>query len=213
MQITVFGATGQVGQRIVAEAIRRNHKVTAVSRSPSGHGTLSSSVTLQSGDAGNVDDVVRLSKGKDLIISATRPVEGDEQALVDAARILMTGLRSTGVRLILVGGAGSLDVPGNSGRRVFDDPSWVPCSWRPIAQACSDQYDVCLDEETVDWTYASPPAVLEPGERTGTFRLGSDDLLIDGQGKSEISMEDFAVAILDEAERPSYRRKRFTVAY
>jgi putative NADH-flavin reductase len=88
-----------------------------------------------------------------------------------------------------------------------------PAAWRPIALACNAQLDACRAEQGVDWAYLSPPALLEPGERTGRYRLGAGELLVDAAGRSAISMEDFAVALLDEAERPRHRRVRFTVAY
>ncbi|MCP3819696.1 hypothetical protein NLX86_16810 [Streptomyces sp. A3M-1-3] len=110
-------------------------------------------------------------------------------------------------------GAGSLTVPGNGGRTVIDDPGF-PAARRGIALACNEQLDACRVTETgVDWAYPSPAALLEPGERTGNYRVGTDELLVDAEGGSAISMEDLAVALLDEAERPRHHRPRFTAAY
>ncbi|MET9864235.1 NAD(P)H-binding protein [Streptomyces smyrnaeus] len=214
MRILVFGAAGNVGSRVVTEALSRGHRVTAVVRGttrPKAGGTVH-----RVGDAADPDDVAALSDGHDLVVSATRPAPGNESGLVLAARGLLTGLGTTGVRLLLVGGAGSLTVPGTGGRvRVSDDVRYVPEEWRPIAEACNEQYALCLRHSPArpDWVYVSPPALLEPGRRTGRYRVGADELLLDGEGRSAISMEDFAVALVDEAERPEHHRERFTVAY
>jgi uncharacterized protein len=115
------------------------------------------------------------------------------------------------VRLLLVGGAGSLIVP-DTGQRVVDDPRYVSPAGRDIALAGCDQLEVCRTETAVDWAYLSPPALLQPGNRTGKYRLGGDELLVDAAGNSTISVED-PVALLDEAEQPRHGRARFTVAY
>ncbi|MEV0387363.1 NAD(P)H-binding protein [Nonomuraea sp. NPDC050643] len=220
MRITVFGATGAVGGRVVAEAVSRGHEVTAVVRDPArlplpAVGRGSARLPLPHavvGDASDVADVVRLSRGQDLVVSATRPAPGREADLVTTAKALLAGVAETGVRLLLVGGAAGLTVPGGGGRTVVESPGFPP-SWRPIALACNAQFEVCRAEERADWTYLSPPALIEPGERTGRYRLGRDELVVDAAGRSAISMEDFAVALLDEAETPAHRRMRFTVAY
>lgn len=212
MRITVFGAAGNVGSRIVAEARARGHNVTAVARDPDRLHGLGDGVAASAGSADDVDDVIELSSGRDLVVSATRPPAGAESQLAATARTLMSGLSHTGGRLLLVGGAASLRVPGANGATVFDDPDFPPALWG-IAQACNEQLAVCRAETRVDWTYLSPPARLEPGKRTGQYRLGGDELVTDAQGNSAISMEDFAVALLDEAQRPRHHRDRFTVGY
>ncbi|MPZ20853.1 MAG: NAD(P)H-binding protein [Luteitalea sp.] len=212
MRITVFGAAGSVGSRVVAEALSRGHEVTAIVRDPARFPDLPAAANARAGDAADVEDVIELSTGQDLVISATRPAPGHEQELVATAKALLAGLARTRVRLLLVGGAGSLTVP-DTGGIVVDDPRYVPPAWRDIALACCDQLDACRAETGVDWAYLSPPALLRPGERTGRYRLGADELLVDPQGLSRISMEDLAVALLDEAERSRHHRTRFTVAY
>ena len=212
MRIIVLGAAGNVGSRVVAEALSRGHDVTAVVRDPARFAELHPDAHPAVGNAADVADVVELSTGRDVVISATRPAPGHEPQLVATARALLTGVARTGVRLLLVGGAGSLSVPGTPGTAVVDDPAFVPEAWRAIALACNEQLEVCR-ASTADWTYLSPPALLEPGERTGRYRLGADELLVDAQHRSAISSEDLAVALLDEAERPRHRRTRFTVAY
>lgn len=217
LRITVIGAAGNVGRRVVAEALARGHAVTAVVRDPArGRAAgLPEAVEIRVGDAGNAEDVAALSAGQDVVIGATRPAPGQEGELAAMAKALLAGVAEAGTRLLLVGGAGNLSVPGTGGRTlVVDDPAYVPESWRPIALACVEQLAaVRAAGAGVDWTYLSPPALLEPGERTGAYRLGRDELLVDGAGSSAVSMEDLAVALLDEAERPGHRRARFTVAY
>ncbi|WP_371494054.1 NAD(P)H-binding protein [Kitasatospora sp. NBC_00374] len=212
MRITVLGAAGAAGSRIVTEAVSRGHEVTAVVRDPSRFPALHPAARHRTGDALNPDSTAELSTGQDVVISATRPAPGREQDLAEAARALLTGLARTGARLLLLGGAGSLTLPGGTGRTVLDGPGF-PADWRPIALACNEQLAVCRADRTVDWAYLSPAAVLEPGERTGRYRLGTDELLVDAHGNSAISMEDLAVALLDEAERPKHHRTRFTVGY
>lgn len=187
---------------MVTEASRRGHEVVAVSRSVRDGFTV--------GDAGVAADVTRLSAGRDVVIGATRPVDGREHELAATAKALLDGVRPTGARLLLVGGASSLTRP--DGVLVQDAPDF-PAFLRPIALACTAQLDVVRAESEVDWTYLSPPMSLEPGTRTGAYRLGLDGLVVDGQGNSAISLEDFAVALLDEAERPRHSRSRFTVGY
>ncbi|MFJ6698228.1 NAD(P)-dependent oxidoreductase [Streptomyces sp. NPDC091272] len=210
MRITVFGATGAAGSRIVAEAVDRGHDVTAVTRDPARFSALHPAARHRAGDALDPDRVAELSADQDLLISATRPVPGQEAQLANTARALLEGLSRTGVRLLLIGGAGSLRLPG-SDLTLVEGPDF-PAALRPIALACDEQLAVCRAAgPAVDWAYLSPPAVFEPGVRTGTYRLGTDELLVDAEGNSAVSMEDFAIAVLDEAESPKHHRTRFTI--
>jgi putative NADH-flavin reductase len=216
MRITIFGATGAVGSRTVHEALARNHEVTAVGRNVERLQALARSLNatetlrVRQGDASDAADVARLSHGQDVVISATRPVPGQEDQLALAAKGLVGGLSGSGVRLLVVGGAASLTLPGEPGTLLVDGPGF-PVELRPIALACNEQLDVIRGGDEVDWTYLSPPALLEPGVRTGSYRVGRDELLVGPDGTSYLSMEDFAIALLDEAERPRHRRLRFTV--
>jgi len=212
MRITIFGASGAVGSRVVQEALSRDHQVTAVGRNLDRLSALPPEAVRRRGDAADPDDVTALSAGQDLVISATRPVPGSEPELVTAAKGLLAGLAGTGVRLLVVGGAAGLVIPGTGGTTVLDGPDF-PKDWRPIAQACNDQLEAIQATTEVTWTYLSPPAILEPGNRTGSYRRGTDELLIDPHGVSRISMEDLAVALLDEAETPTHPNTRFTIAY
>jgi putative NADH-flavin reductase len=125
----------------------------------------------------------------------------------------MDGLAQTGARLLVVGGAATLTVPNTGGKTVIEDSHFLPVSARHIGKASADQFEVCRAETRVDWAYLSPPAQLAPGERTGEYRLGTNELLLDDEGNSTISMEDLAVVIVDEAERPRHHRTRFTAGY
>lgn len=213
MRISVFGAAGSVGSRVVAEALNRGHEVTAIVRNKNRFAELHPGAEHRVGDAGNAEDVATLSVGQDVVVSATRPAPGNEPELVATAEALLAGVRGTNTRLVLVGGAATLLVPDSGGKRVIDDPNFVPPAWQPIAQACSDQLDACVKETQADWTYLSPPPFLEPGPRTGTYRLGQDELVVDAEGNSRIFIDDLAVALLDEVEKPKHSRARFTAAY
>ncbi|MEU4996754.1 NAD(P)H-binding protein [Streptomyces sp. NPDC021622] len=215
MRITVFGAAGNVGSRVVTEALTRGHEVTAVVRDAARFGELHPGATHRTGDAQVPEQIAELSAGQDLVVNATRPAPGREPEHAAISRALLAGLANiNGVRLMIVGGAGSLTVPGKEGVLAIDDPAYVPTAWRHIALASNDQYDAVRTADTeVDWTYLSPSALLEPGIRTGVFRLGTDELIVDAEGNSSLSMEDLAVALLDEAELPKHRRTRFTAGY
>ncbi|MFD7548992.1 NAD(P)-dependent oxidoreductase [Streptomyces sp. NPDC059578] len=226
MRVTVFGAAGNAGSRIVSEALGRGHEVTAVVRDAARFAQLPARVAPRVGDASRAAQVRALAAGQDVVIGATRPPQGREDELAAAARGLLAGLTGTGVRLLVVGGAGSLVVPGSGGRLLVDDPVYVPPAWRHVALGSQRQLEVFraatdvtgtdssgtdVSATDVDWAYVSPPAILEPGERTGRYRTGHDEVLTGPDGLSRISMEDLAIALLDEVERPRHHRTRFTV--
>ncbi len=213
MKITVLGSTGNAGRRVVAEALSRGHEVTAVVRNSVSSNDLPATAKVLVGDVGNVEDVVKVSAGQDVVISAIRPTPGQESDAISTTRSLMDGLAQTGVRLLVVGGAATLTVPGTGGKTVIEDSNYLPISARHIGKASADQFEVCLAETRVDWAYLSPAAHFAPGERTGNYRLGTDELLVDAEGISKISMEDVAVVLLDEVEQPKHHRTRFTAAY
>ncbi|OZM81684.1 NAD(P)-dependent oxidoreductase [Pseudonocardia sp. MH-G8] len=213
MQITVIGATGMVGRRVVAEALARGHSLTAVVRDTTRAADLPPAVRVRAGDAADVVAVACLAADQDVVVASIRPAVGSEAELVPTTQALLAGLVGSGARLLVVGGAGSLVVPGTGGL-VADDPSLVTGGYRAIALAGVQQLAACrAAPDEVDWTYLSPPAELVPGVRTRTYRRGTDELLLDTRGRSRISVEDLAVALLDEAQNPAHRRTRFTVAY
>ena len=212
MRIVVFGAGGRVGSRTVAEALARGHEVTAVVRDPDAHDLHGDGLTVVAGDATDPASVAEAAGGPDLAISTVGSALGKTpETLPAAARALLEGLSRAGVgRLIVLGGAGSLEVA--PGVRVLDTQDFLE-ECKPDALAQAESLDIYRSATTdVDWTYVSPAAALEPGQRTGEYRTGEDRLLIDDEGNSAISMEDFAVALLDEAESAEHVRRRFTVA-
>jgi len=207
MKIALIGATGYVGAKLLAEALGRGHQVTAVvsdaAKLPD-HAAL----TGVSADATDADTLAELVAGHDLVISSYNP--GRDMTGM-ATKAITNGVKRAGVsRFLVVGGAGSLKLP--SGERVVDQPNF-PAEWKEGALRTCVFLDQLRAETELDWVFLSPPTMLVPGERTGRYRTGKDDLLTDDAGESRISVEDYAVAMLDEAERPQHHRERFTVAY
>lgn len=209
MKVVLFGATGMIGSRVLDELVRRGHTVTAVARHPEkvkpGNG-----VTAVRGDVTHAADVASAARGAEAAVSAYSPPHTEPETIVEAVRSLLAGLAEAGVRrLIVVGGAGSLEVA--PGVQLVDTPSF-PAAWKGIALAHRDVLPV-LKNADLDWTYFSPAALIEPGPRTGKFRLGGTRLVANDRGESRISAEDFAVALVDELEHPGHIRQQFTVGY
>ncbi|NZA26535.1 NAD(P)H-binding protein [Luteimonas sp. SJ-92] len=213
MKMTVYGAAGNVGRRIAIEALGRGHDVTGVVRSKAQFSTLPENVIPCAADVSDLQQLARTVEGQDLVISALRPRDGHEEDLIALTRSVLDCTAAAGVRVLLVGGAARLLLPGRGGETVLSAPNFLPASTVAIARACQAQYELCLSEARADWTYLSPAAMLQPGNRTGHYRLGTDTLVVDENGASCISMEDFAVAMLDEAEIPKHVRSAFTVGY
>lgn len=216
MKIVLFGATGNVGRRIGQEALRRGHRVTGVVRDPSASEPTDPRIALVAGDATDADGVARLVRGADAVVSAISPRRSaggrPTPRLVDNARALIRGLRDAGVdRILYVGGAGSLEVA--PGAALMNQPGF-PESYRAEALEGSAALEVWRQEAGgLAWTYLSPAAEIGPGQRTGTYRTTDDRLLADAEGRSAISYEDYAVAVLDELEHPQHVAARFGVAY
>lgn len=215
MKIVLFGGTGNIGQRIAREALERGHEVVAVVRDPSRSQAPDPRVRLVQGDATDAASVASVVRGADAVVSAVSPrpgTTGTAPSLVDAARGLIAGMREAGVRrLVVVGGAGSLEVA--PGVMLMDAPGF-PEAYRAEAVAGRDALEVYRSEaEGLDWTFLSPAAEIHPGERTGRYRTTIDQFLADPEGRSTISYEDYAVALVDELERPQHVGRRFGVAY
>ncbi|HEX2778126.1 MAG TPA: NAD(P)H-binding protein [Gemmatimonadaceae bacterium] len=216
MQIVLFGATGNIGQRIAKEALSRGHKVTGVVREPRDVEPPDRDVKLVKGDATDASSVAQVARGADAIVSAISPRPNARglpaPSLAGASRALLEGAAQAGVkRVVAVGGAGSLEVA--PGKRLMDAPGF-PVAYRAEAQEGADSLDVFRTRGAgMDWTYVSPAAEIGPGERTGTFRQTGDEFLADAKGHSRISYEDFAVAIVDELEKREHVGERFGVAY
>jgi uncharacterized protein len=216
MHIVLFGAGGQVAQRIAREALNRDHRVTAVVLDRKRFKTYDDRLTVVEGSATDPASVARVSSGADAIVNAISPRPHPDgrsgSSLVDAARALIQGAKRAGVkRLVIVGGAGSLEVA--PGKQLVDSPDF-PAAYKPEALAHRDALAVYRAEAgDLEWTNISPAALFTPGERTGKYRTGDDQLLADKQGKSFITFEDYAIAVLDELERPKHAGRRMTVAY
>lgn len=209
MKIALYGATGMIGQSILKEALLRGHDVTAIVRDPSKL-TPADHMRAVKGDVLDTAGVAATVKGHDAVISSINAPNDDPQVFVRAAHSLIDGLKQAGVkRLISVGGAGSLEIA--PGVKLFDTPDF-PAAWRPGAKALGDALEVYRTAD-LDWTFVSPAMMIAPGERTGKFRVGGDQLLTDANGESKISVDDYAIALLDELEQPKNLRRRMTVAY
>ncbi len=213
MKITVFGAVGAVGSRVVTEAHQRGHETTAVVRDRARFHELPEGVKARAADVTSTAESVELLRGQDLVISALRPSEGQEDSLVPLTRAVLDAAAEAQVRALVVSGAASLRMPDEGGVTVLTSPGFLPDAVLPIAQACFAQYELFQAERQADATLLCAPAMLMPGQRTGRYRLGSDTLVVNEAGESRISMEDFAVALLDEAETSRHRGQRFTVGY
>ncbi|MCZ8514486.1 NAD(P)-dependent oxidoreductase [Paenibacillus filicis] len=210
MKIALIGAGGTIGQRILKEALDRGHQVTVIARNPAGVSVQNERLSVAAGDIFDAAGIAKAAEGHDAVISAYGPKTGEEQELVRATRSLIEGVKRSGVgRLLAVGGAGSLEVA--PGVKLIDMPGF-PDFVKPIAAAHSDALDVLRQETELDWVSFSPAGLIEPGERTGRYRKDKDRVVVNEQGESRISAEDYAVAMLDEAERPAYHRERFTAA-
>ncbi len=203
MKVAVIGIRGRVGSRLATELLLRGHSVTGIGRSPVKIDPRPG-VTLKQGDATQSLTLAPLLAGHDAVLSASRFQTSDANGLI-------TAVKKAGVkRLLIVGGAGSLEVA--PGKALVDTPDF-PEAYKVEARAGVKFLDTLRNEKELDWTYLSPSAELSPGERTGKFRIGGDQLLVDSNGKSWISMEDFAIAMVDEVEHPKHSRRRFTVGY
>jgi putative NADH-flavin reductase len=203
MKIAVIGASGNAGSRITAELARRGHAVTAIARHPDKIAG-GANVTPTRGDVLDQAGLAGLMAGHDAAISSVHFLDSDPVKLIGAAKESKVG------RYLVVGGAGSLEVA--PGVRLVTTPGF-PVVYKAEAEKGAAFLDLLRAEKELNWTFLSPSALFVPGERTGKFRLGTDQLLTAADGKSSISFEDFAVALADEIERPVHIRQRFTVGY
>jgi len=202
MSIALIGASGKAGARILQELSDRGHQVTAIARHPENIAKLPH-VTAVKGDVHDKNGLATLLKGHDIVISSVHFTDSDPRILIDAVKTAHVK------RYLVVGGAGSLEVaPGVTLNTTPDFPERA----KPEAAAGSKFLDLLRQEKELDWTFLSPSALFVAGERTGKFRLGKDQLLSNEKGSS-ISFEDYAIALVDEVEKPAHSRQRFTVGY
>lgn len=212
MNIAIIGASGYVGSALLNEALARGHQVTALVSNPDKL-PARKGMTAVKVDALNPDALGTALHGHEAVISA---FSGHAQTDVfdyylKGFRSIVTATQQAAVpRLLMVGGAGSLLVA--PGVQLVDTPQF-PAQWKATAEGARQALRLLQDEARLDWTMLSPSAHLEPGERTAKFRLGADQLLADAKGESRISLADYAVAMIDELERPAHHRQRFTVGY
>ncbi len=217
MKVLLYGATGSIGSRIATELLSRGHDVTAAVRSPERGAGLDVRLSTVVSDVTDASSVASAAAGHDAVISAVgAPLDGSGSPtfLTDSIHALSDGLASAGVRrLLLVGGAGSLQVA--PGLDLVDTPEF-PELWKAGALAHREVLRALRSGVVgteLDWTYFSPAALIQPGVRTGVFRVGGDELLTDDAGNSRISGEDFAIAVADAVESGQPSRGRVTVAY
>lgn len=214
-KIVIIGATGYVGSAILKEALGRGHQVKAIVRDPSKLTLIHPHLKVVGGNVTDTDFLSRELAKSDAVISAFNPGWSNpniyEETLEGYGSILCA-VRNSGVhRFLMVGGAGSLLVA--PGRQLMDEPD-VPKKLLPGIWGMAKVYtDLLLPEKSVDWVFLSPAANMAPGERTGKFRLGKDELIVDESGDSNISVEDFAVAMIDELEQEKHHQERFTLGY
>jgi uncharacterized protein len=214
-EIVLIGASGFVGSAILKEALDRGHKVTAVVRHPEKITTVHKNLKVKEGDVSLSDTVTDLFKGADAVISAYNPGWQNPAIAEETTKVyryILDGVRQAGIdRFLVVGGAGSLFI--SHGIRLMD-AGVMPESILPAVRALADIYLIDLmTEKSIDWVFFSPAGNLEPGLRTGKFRLGKDELIVNEKGESKISVQDYAVAMIDELEKPAHHRERFTIGY
>ena len=214
-EIVLIGASGFVGSAILNEALDRGHKVTAVVRHPEKITKVHKNLVVKQGDVSFSDTVTDMSKGADAVISAYNPGWQNPDIAGETTRVyraILNGVKQAGVmRFLVVGGAASLFI--SPGKR-FMDAGLMPESFLPAVRALADVYLIDLTaEKIIDWVFFSPAGDLHQGNRTGNFRLGKDDLIVNEKGESKISVQDYAVAMIDELEKSAHHRERFTIGY
>lgn len=213
MKLALIGASGFVGAAVLQEALNRGHQVTGIVRNPEKlpqHPALSA----VAGDVYNSAALAEQLKDHDAVIHAFNPGWGTadirERFIAGSQSIIAATKQAEVQRLLIVGGAGSLYVAPNV--QLIDTPSF-PSEYKEGAEGARQALRLIQAEQDLAWSFISPPALLQPGERTGQFRIGGEQLLMNGDAPAQISVADLAVAIIDELERPQHLRQRFTVGY
>lgn len=214
MKILILGATGDVGSAALRAAVARGHHVTAAARKPDALAAVSPLVTPFALDLlADPQAAATATKGHDLIISALRPAAGRETDLVPLTQAALVAARQAGIPVLVTGGAATLKLADGNGHSVLTAPGFLPDSVRPIAEACAAQDALLEAESEAEWSCLRPPAMLIQGPQTGSYRFGSDTLVVDGDGNSQISFADFGAALVELAEAPRGNRSKLTVAW
>jgi uncharacterized protein len=209
MKVAIIGASGFIGSAILNEALNRGHEVTAIVRNPEKIAVKNPHLTVKKGDVTNEGEVAALLAGNEAVISSYSA--HDKATYLKAIHAIIDGTKKAGIkRLIAVSGAGSLEVA--PGVQLLDTPEF-PAAWKEGASATRDAFQVIKATNDLDWTVLSPAMMIEPGERTGKFRLGKDQVVFNDKGESKISTADYAIALIDELEQPKHIQQRFTLAY
>jgi putative NADH-flavin reductase len=216
MKIALIGATGFVGSHLLTEALTRGHQVTAIVRNPAKLTVQNDLLTVVTGDVNNEAQLAEQLAGHDIVLSAFNPGWDNPNIYADSlagARAIEKATEAAGVpRLLTVGGAGSLYL---NGQQLVDGPAF-PAAIKPGASAARDYLTELRNNETLDWTFFSPAIEMHRGidtGRTGHYRLGTENPVFNAEGRSVLSGEDLAVAVLDEVGQHQYSRQRFTAAY
>jgi putative NADH-flavin reductase len=213
--VVLIGASGFVGAAILNEAINRGHKVTAVVRNPEKITLKNVNLTVVKADVSSVETVAKISKGSDAVISAYNPGWSNANIYNETLSVypaILSGVKKAGIkRFLCVGGAGSLFCA--PGLRVVD-AGFLPEEILPAVKSLGEFYlNTLINEKQLDWVFFCPAGNLAPGQRTGKFRLGKDELIVNEKGESNISVEDYAVAMIDELENENHHNERFTIGY
>lgn len=214
-KIILIGASGFVGSAILNEALSRGIHVTAVVRKPESVKISNPNLTVVQADVSSADKVAEIAKGFDTVISAYNPGWKNPNIYEETLKTypaILEGVKKAGVkRLLIVGGAGTLFV--SPGVRIVDSGA-IPEKLIGGVKSLGEFYlNTLMNEKGIDWVFFSPAGTLEPGERTGKYRLGKDDLIVDDKGESKISVQDYAKAMVDEFEKPAHHKERFTIGY
>ena len=213
--VVLIGASGFVGTAILNELLNRGHKVTAIVRDAKKMTVSNQNLTIVEADVTDTDALKEAGKGKDAVISAYNPGWKDPHIYEDTLKnypLIVESAKQAGVkRLLIVGGAGTLFyAPG----KMVMDADDVPAQLLPGIKSLGEFYlNTLRKEKDIDWIFLSPAANMTPGKRTAKFRIGKDDLVVDANGDSNISAEDFAVAMVDELEQEKHHKERFTIGY
>lgn len=214
-KVVIIGASGFVGSALLKEALNRELEVTAVVRHPEKIKIENENLRVKKADVSSLEEVTEVCKGADVVISAFNPGWNNPNIYKETIEVYLTiidGVKKADVhRFLMVGGAGSLFIA--PGVRLMDSGE-VPENLLPGVKALGDFYlDFLRKEKEVDWVFFSPAADMRPGVRSGRYRLGKDDMIVDAVGNSHISVEDYAAAMIDELEYPKHHQERFTIGY